>query len=208
MIDPHKQLPISGRIVNQSPYLEVELDVAGTLHQFTTHLVGSYNLQNIILAAGTGYHFGLNGESMAEAIGSYLPENQRSQFVEGVQNRIYLDSYNANPTSMREAINGFLAYATPPTMLILGDMAELGDSSTQEHTELVQWIESLSIDRVLLAGPNFMGVSEQSARHHVFKARQDLEKYLKSTKPSGYHILVKGSRVMELEKILKLVTDK
>ena len=92
-------------------------------------------------------------------------------------------------------------------MLILGDMAELGDSSLEEHRELVRWIGTLSIDRVLLTGPLFSEVYEPSPRMDIFRGRSDLEAYLDSAKPEGYHILVKGSRVMELEKILKLITD-
>ncbi len=90
-------------------------------------------------------------------------------------------------------------------MLILGDMAELGESSKKEHQELVHWIESLSIDRVLLVGTNFQEVCKPSSNMDVFKGRPEIEAMLNSKKPEGYHILVKGSRVMELEKVLKFL---
>ncbi len=204
---PHGQLPVSCRIVKQTPFLELDLDLDGAVYPLTTKLVGAYNLQNILLAARVGLQFGIPAVSMIDAIGSYLPENQRSQFVEGGRNRVIMDSYNANPSSMREAIQGLLSYATPPTMLILGDMAELGDSSLEEHRELVRWIGTLSIDRVLLTGPLFSEVYEPSPRMDIFRGRTDLEAYLDLEEPEGYHILVKGSRIMELEKILKLITD-
>ena len=202
---PHGQLRVSGRIVKQTPFLELELDLNGAVYPLTTKLVGAYNLQNILLAAGVGLQFGIPAVSMIDAIGSYVPENQRSQFVEGGRNRVIMDSYNANPSSMREAIQGLLSYATPPTMLILGDMAELGDSSLEEHRELVRWIGTLSIDRVLLTGPLFSEVYEPSPRMDIFGGRSDLEAYLDMEKPEGYHILVKGSRIMELERLMPLI---
>ena len=205
VIGPQGQLPISGRVINQSPLLEVELEINGAAHQFTTRLVGSYNLQNILLAAGVGVHFGINSSSIVRAISSFTPKNQRSQLVEGGLNNVILDSYNANPSSMREAISGFISYAAHPTMLILGDMAELGESSKQEHLDLLHWIESLSIDRVLLVGTNFQEVCEPSSNLDVFNGRPEIEAMLNSKKPEGYHILVKGSRVMELENLLKFL---
>jgi len=205
VIGPHGELPVTIQIVNQSPFLEVELNMEGEVHRINTKLVGSYNLQNILLAAGVGIQFGIPAGAIAEAIGSYTPENQRSQFVKGGRNQLILDSYNANPTSMREAISGLLAYASPPLMLILGDMAELGESSEHEHKELLKWLEELPIDRILLVGSVFSAVSEPASRMNVFLERSDLEAYLDAEKPKDYHILVKGSRVMELEEILKFL---
>ncbi|MEN8229847.1 MAG: UDP-N-acetylmuramoyl-tripeptide--D-alanyl-D-alanine ligase [Bacteroidota bacterium] len=205
VIAPHGQLPVSGRIVKQTPFLELELELDGTVYQLTTRLVGSYNLQNILLAAGVGFQFGIPAVSVIDAIGSYIPKNQRSQFVEGERNRVILDSYNANPSSMREAIKGVVSYATSPAMLILGDMAELGDASIEEHRKLVQWIETLPVDRVLMMGPLFSEVCEPSSGMDVFRERSELEAYLDSEKPEGYQILVKGSRVMELERLLPLI---
>lgn len=198
-------LPVTAKIVEQSPYLEVELEIENRKMSLHTMLVGGYNLQNIRQAAATGYRFGVPATEIADAISSYRPENQRSQVVEGGGNRVILDSYNANPTSMREAIGGLLTYASGPTMIILGDMAELGDSSEEEHRELVRWIGTLNIDRVLLVGPIFSDVSEPSASQTVFKERVALESHLEAGKPEGFHILVKGSRVMELEKLQALL---
>lgn len=205
VIGPQGELSISGRVMNQSPLLEVELEINGVSHQFTTGLVGSYNLQNILLAAGAGVQFGIKSTSIIRAISSYSPKNQRSQLIEGGLNNVILDSYNANPSSMREAISGFISYAAHPTMLILGDMAELGESTQKEHQELVHWIQGLSIDRVLLVGSNFHKVCDPSSNLDTFKGRPEIEAMLNSEKPEGYHILVKGSRVMELENLLKFL---
>jgi UDP-N-acetylmuramoyl-tripeptide--D-alanyl-D-alanine ligase len=200
-------LPVTGRILGQSPFLEVALQIGGETFGMHTRLVGAYNLQNIRLAAATGFHFGIPGREIADAISSYVPQNQRSEVIEGGGNRVILDSYNANPTSMREAIAGLLEYASTPAMVILGDMAELGDSSEREHRELVRWMKSLSLDRILLVGPQFSKAGEPSGKIVVFRDRQELESYLKLEPPRGFHILVKGSRVMELEKIIRWIVD-
>jgi UDP-N-acetylmuramoyl-tripeptide--D-alanyl-D-alanine ligase len=169
--------------------------------------VGAYNLQNILLAAAAGMYYDIPGAAIAKAISGYYPENQRSQLVEGKKNRVVLDAYNANPSSMREAIGGLLSYATAPTMLILGDMAELGESSEAEHRELLHWISGLEVDRILLAGPQFSRIGEPSAHLTVFRERKELRAWLQREKPEGYHILLKGSRVMELETLLPLLVD-
>jgi len=200
-------LPVAVSLVKQTPFLEVELVLGDQVYPFSTKLVGAYNLQNILLAAATGFHYGISPEAIAGAISGYLPENQRSQMLEGGRNQVVLDSYNANPSSMREAIGGLLSYATSPTMLILGDMAELGKTSEEEHRELVHWISSLNVDRVLLLGPNFSRVGEPSDTISVFRGRSELETYLRKEKPEGYHILLKGSRVMELEVLIPLLSE-
>jgi len=127
--------------------------------------------------------------------------------LEGGRNKLVLDSYNANPSSMREAIGGLMSYATSPIMLILGDMAELGDSSEEEHRELLHWIKTLEVNRVLLVGPKFYQVCEPSDRITVFKGRSELETYLREEHPEGHYILLKGSRVMELEVLKPLLVD-
>jgi len=206
VIGPDRDLPVAVRLVRQTPFLEVELALGDKLYTLSTRLVGAYNLQNIMFAAAAGLHFGISEASIVSAISDYHPENQRSQLVESGRNSVVLDSYNANPSSMREAIGGFLGYATRPSMLILGEMAELGEASETEHRELVQWITSLEVDRILLAGPKFQQVCEPSDRIAVFKGRDELEAKLRKEQAEGFHILLKGSRVMELESLLPFLT--
>jgi UDP-N-acetylmuramoyl-tripeptide--D-alanyl-D-alanine ligase len=202
---PAKDLPVEVRLKKQSPRLEVEL-LFGDLHYpVYSSLVGAYNLQNMLLAAATGLHFGIPKESIAAAISAYVPENQRSQLLEGGRNEVVLDAYNANPSSMREAIDGLMTYATSPVMLILGDMAELGATSEEEHRKLLQWVRTLEAKRVLLVGPQFYRVGEPSGRMVVFRERNEAEAWLESEKPRGYQVLLKGSRVMELEGLVKLL---
>lgn len=207
IIAPRGDLPVNLRIIKQTPFLEVEIMLGEVLYPLPTKLVGDYNLQNIRFAAATGLYFGIPADAIVRALSAYRPENQRSQMVEGKRNSVVMDSYNANPSSMREAIGGLLAYASRPTMLILGDMAELGDSSEREHRELVHWIGTLDVARVLLVGSNFYQACKPFGNLTVFRGRDDLEAYLGSERPEGYDILLKGSRVMELERLKSLLVD-
>ena len=208
VIGPEGDLRVEAKVVGQSPFLELEMILGKEMHPCPTGLVGSYNLQNIVLAAGVGLYYGVAPSEIASALASYRPINQRSQLMEGNRNRVVLDSYNANPSSMREAITALTSYAaSAPLMLILGDMAELGDASPAEHLALVKWIESLAVERVLLVGPNFQKFCEPSSSTSVFRERKELEDYLAKTRPKGYLVLVKGSRVMELEKLAPLLND-
>jgi UDP-N-acetylmuramoyl-tripeptide--D-alanyl-D-alanine ligase len=201
-------LPVSVTLLEQSPYLELDLRIGDESHHINTRFVGAYNLQNIKLAAACGSYFGVKGTEIAEAIGAYSPENQRSQVVEGGRNRLILDSYNANPSSMREAVGGLTAYAGMSAMVILGDMAELGSTSLDEHRELVRWLETLSLKKIVLVGPQFSRVSEPSESLLVFSAVETLQAHLEQHPPRGYTILVKGSRVMGLERLTPLLIDK
>ncbi|MDF1574666.1 MAG: UDP-N-acetylmuramoyl-tripeptide--D-alanyl-D-alanine ligase [Bacteroidales bacterium] len=207
VIAPGGELPVEVKLVKQNPFLEVELVIGDQIYSFSTRLVGAYNLQNILYAAGTGLYFGIPGAAIADSISAYIPENQRSQMLEGGRNQVILDSYNANPSSMREAIGGLLEFATSPVMLILGDMAELGEASLSEHQDLLRWIATLKVDRVLLVGPNFYEAGEPSGKLSVFRRRSELEESLRQERPEGYHILLKGSRVMELEALRSLLTE-
>lgn len=207
VIAPGGDLPVEVRLIRQAPFLEIDLILGGKAYPVSTHLVGAYNMQNILLAAGTGLYFGVAAEAIAGAISEYIPQNQRSQMIEGGRNSLVMDSYNANPSSMREAIGALLSYASSPTMLILGDMAELGEASQQEHRELLHWIGTLNVDRVLLSGPCFYSVYEPSGKIDVFKERSELETFLRKEIPRGYLILLKGSRVMELEHLKPLLID-
>lgn len=207
VIGPDGDLKVGAELRGQNPFLELTLTLGEDVHLCNTGLVGSYNLQNIVLAAGVGLFFGVPTKEIAGALSAYRPVNQRSQLVEGKRNRVVLDSYNANPSSMREAIGALLSYATGATMLILGDMAELGNVSLREHEKLVKWIGSLDVDRILLVGPSFSQICEPSSSTSVFRERIELEHHLAKEKPEGYLVLIKGSRVMELEKVAPLLNN-
>lgn len=214
-IGPKGDLMVHCRVTGQTPFLEVELQMEGKNYPVPTQLVGTFNLQNILLAAGAGLHFGVPSEDIAAAIAGYVPTNNRSQFIQGKRNQVIMDAYNANPSSMQGAVEGLLAVGKPPLMLILGQMAELGETSADEHLTLLRRVTSLPVDRLLLVGAIFSEVledgslklseGEPSGRITVFNNTESLETYLEAEPPEGYHILVKGSRVNELERIIRLL---
>ncbi|MGW8314199.1 MAG: UDP-N-acetylmuramoyl-tripeptide--D-alanyl-D-alanine ligase [Bacteroidales bacterium] len=219
-IGPEGDLAVGCRVTGQHPFLEVELLIQGKKVSVSTQLVGAFNLQNILLAAGAGLYYGVSPGEIAEAIAGYVPTNNRSQFMEGKRNRVIMDAYNANPSSMRGAVEGLLAVGKSPLMLILGQMAELGETSEEEHLELVRWVMTLPVERVLLVGDQFRDLMEDRAREKdkkidlkgepsgritVFKDRKELEAHLEAEPPEGFHILVKGSRFNELERIIPLL---
>jgi UDP-N-acetylmuramoyl-tripeptide--D-alanyl-D-alanine ligase len=207
VIGPGGELPVSAKILHHAPCLEVEMELAGRVHRVKTSLVGAYNLQNIRLAAAVGLYFGVPAGAIAGAIAGYRPENQRSQLIRGTRNILMEDSYNANPTSMREAISGLLDFADPPVMLILGDMAELGTAGLTAHRELLEWIRERKVEQVLAAGPLFSQACEASEACMVFKSVEELEAHLKAHPPEGFSILLKGSRVMAMERLVPLLTE-
>ena len=199
-------LPVWVKLLAQEPYLEVELGVGDEHFRVQTSLVGAYNLQNMKLAAACGLHYGVSGKDIARALASYVPSNQRSQLVEGRSNRVVFDSYNANPSSMREAVMSLSAYGGDRTMIILGDMAEMGEAAEQEHRDLATWLEDREAERVVLVGSLFSSLLEPSGNRIVFEKVEDLEAWLRKDKPEGYTILVKGSRSMQLERLSPLLT--
>ena len=115
-------------------------------------LFGSYNIQNIISAISIGSYFGISIEKIKEGVSNYIPSNNRSQIVKKRSNKIVLDAYNANPTSMTLAIKSFDKSDLKNKILILGDMYELGKEEDKFHQEIVDYCESLVIDRVFLIG--------------------------------------------------------
>ncbi|MEZ5071885.1 MAG: UDP-N-acetylmuramoyl-tripeptide--D-alanyl-D-alanine ligase [Bacteroidales bacterium] len=109
-----EDLFVEATLVRQQPFLELEVVLAGERHGLTTRLVGAYNLQNIKYALAIGLEFGVPSSAMLEAVSDYVPRNQRSEYIRGNRNQIILDAYNANPSSMREAIRSFLDYGRAP----------------------------------------------------------------------------------------------
>ena len=200
-IGPGCRLSLGLEVLDQSPFLEIGLHIGQESYRLKTSLVGAYNLQNIKLAAAAGIQLGVPGTSIASALESYRPENMRSQLIRGTQNDVIFDSYNANPSSMREAIGALTAYAGGSTMVILGDMAELGASSDVEHLELVKWMDGQGLGRIILVGPIFQRLIEPSEHRLVLGDVEALEAYLDQHAPRDYNILVKGSRTMKLERL-------
>lgn len=164
-----------------------------------SNLVGDYNFENILAAITVGNHFKIPSSAIDNAISSYLPNNNRSQFVSGNRNRIIFDLYNANPTSMYAAINNFIKIGNGSKCLILGDMLELGESAYDEHKKLLDFIADNDFKKVYLVGKNFMQFSDYY-EFDFFEDSAQLAKHLIKNPDVGKFYLVKGSRGIRLEK--------
>ena len=169
-------------------------------HEVTTRLVGGYNLKNALAAVTVGRTFGIPASEICRAIADYTPTNNRSQWMATPRNRLLIDAYNANPSSMRAAIDNFAAWRVGPKAVILGDMYELGDESPVLHEEVVRRLAACDFDRVILCGPRFTAVGRD--RYACFPTAEALAEALADEPLSGYHILIKGSHGMHLERLI------
>jgi len=169
-----------------------------------THLVGSYNFENVAAAIGVGQYFGVEENAIVEALEAYTPTNSRSQVVETQKNRVIMDAYNANPTSMRAALINFANICGEQHLLILGDMRELGTASEEEHRNILGLMKELGYKDVMFVGQNFSTYNE-NPDWKTFDKVGDLCAHLESHPVSGKTILVKGSNSIQLGKVLPLL---
>ncbi|MDR1779885.1 MAG: UDP-N-acetylmuramoyl-tripeptide--D-alanyl-D-alanine ligase [Tannerella sp.] len=192
---------VAGRATGDYPFLSVEVkEPPSVIH---TQLVGDYNLDNVLAAVAVGRYFGVAPDEINAAIASYTPQNNRSQMRKTERNTLIIDAYNANPSSMKAAIDNFAAMPAPNKALILGDMLELGKDSYRLHCEVVRHIKEKPFDRILLVGNEFFraGLAEGGYNEYYYDADYLRDKLL-SLPLHNYHILIKGSRGMQLEKVL------
>jgi UDP-N-acetylmuramoyl-tripeptide--D-alanyl-D-alanine ligase len=191
-----------GKILSNSPYLLIECRWGGDeITTMKTNLIGTYNFENVMAAAAVGNYFDIPVDSIQEAIESFIPENNRSQIIKTPNNTVILDAYNANPSSMKAAIENFADGSFENKVLILGDMFELGRQSETEHRNILQLIGNRDFNRIFLIGSYFQKVNE-STHYQSFTSTASMLDYLKNKPLSGNAILVKGSRKMELERLL------
>lgn len=178
----------------------VELKVEDTT--IKTHLVGKYNFSNCCAAILMGKYFNVPLADIKEALESYVPKNNRSQFIEQGDYHITLDAYNANPTSMEAALESFDSLDATNKVVFLGDMFELGDDAKKEHQRIADLALNLKFPRVFLVGENFAASNTPATQFKDFDA---LKAYLKENKIEAGHLLIKGSRGMAMERILELL---
>ena len=217
-IDPDKQYAcISGEVVAPAgeaagvylrfrwrrPLMELEETGASQKwHKVQTHLIGDYNIYNALAAIAVGINFGVDRKQICHAIENYVPKNNRSQFVQTQHNRLIVDAYNANPSSMMAALENFAAMESTSKMVILGDMRELGEVSQEEHQRIVNYLEMMPLQQVWLVGSEFAGT-----RNHfrLFPDVEAVKAELQAHRPSGCLILVKGSNGTHLYQLPELL---
>ncbi|MBX3256606.1 MAG: UDP-N-acetylmuramoyl-tripeptide--D-alanyl-D-alanine ligase [Chitinophagaceae bacterium] len=185
----------TGALLKSEPFLEVEVG-GNVIH---TRLVGEYNLPNVLVAATVGRYFKISDDNIKKAIETYIPSNSRSQLIEKGTNKIILDAYNANPTSMKAAIENFAKLRDPQKILVLGAMMELGTASMMEHENLVALIGQERWDDVILVGGDFGKVEHP---FHFFSTSAEAKNWLQANKKAAATYLVKGSRSTKMETIL------
>ena len=184
--------------------LRISITYLHNTYNISTNLFVSYNLENVRAAIAAGLFLGVEIKDIIDAIEKYQPANNRSQIKTTKSNTLICDSYNANPTSMRLALDSFLALKADHKIIILGDMLELGDKSEEEHLKILKVLQSDIAEKVLLVGSVFHKISSKSG----FKAFDNVDKlmeFLKIEPLKGNAILIKGSRGIRLEKIYDLL---
>jgi UDP-N-acetylmuramoyl-tripeptide--D-alanyl-D-alanine ligase len=187
---------VSGVVEASDPFLAVRLK-EGSL--FRTQLVGDYNLANVLAAVAVGRYFGIPEEKIISGIETYTPSNSRSQMVAAGTNRIILDAYNANPSSMRLAIENFARLVGENKLLFLGSMAELGPESRAEHEALVRLIGQHKWKDVVLVGEGFSALDHPYRR---FLDSLEAGKWFREAEITDSLILVKGSRSTQMERVI------
>jgi len=195
-VDAH----ITGRVKKNEPYLEIEITQGMDDPFIQTRLVGDYNLPNILAAVTVGKTFKIPEEKIKSAIENYEPTNSRSQLVEKGTNKIILDAYNANPSSMKLAIENFAKLPTNHKVLLLGGMAELGTESLNEHRAIVDIIKKNDWEKVVLVGGDFLNFDHPFIK---FENALQAKDWWQQQHFENIHALIKGSRSMQMEKVLE-----
>ena len=168
---------------------------------FSSKLMGDYNLDNILLAIAIGEHFDVDLEHIKEAISEYQPDNNRSQLIEQNGKTIILDAYNANPSSMQVAIKNFSLLHQKKKILILGDMFEMGPTADQEHLDLLLWCNQFNFHTIYALGDHFASTSDKTDSITPY-SMEDLGEVLKTEDLQNAAFLIKGSRGMKMERVL------
>ena len=192
----------SGQVVSCDPFLVFNWKQQGKLHTVETHMIGSYNLDNVLAAVAVGRFFKIPAERISRAIAAYEPTNNRSQFKKTDNNELIIDAYNANPSSMKVALDNFITMPVQPKAIILGDMRELGPTSDELHAEVVAQIKKGQFDKVFLCGEHFSKVGKEFS---PFATTEAMVEELRKQPLKGYHILIKGSHSMGLEKLADIL---
>lgn len=186
------------KFLEASPFVKISFDGA----QIESHLIGNYNYSNIAIAATIGNYFNVSTEDIKKAIENYIPENNRSQIIKKQSNHIVLDAYNANPSSTKVVVENFKLINQQEKTVILGDMFELGSTSLAEHQTIVELVEKLNFENAYFVGENFYQTKTNSK---LFKTFEELFATLKADPLQNQSILIKGSRGMQLERLLAII---
>ncbi len=191
---------VTGKAHASGAFLTVEMSQGAGFQVLNTQLVGDYNLPNVLCAVAVGKYFKVPDEQIKAAIEAYAPSNSRSQLLQKGTNHIILDAYNANPTSMKAAIENFATAEAAGKVLLLGGMMELGAESREEHAGIIELISQYPWKKVVLVGGDFKQLQHPFT---YFDTAAEAGAWLKAQQFTNTFFLVKGSRSMQMEKILE-----
>ena len=194
--------PDGDELVSASPYVEFKSSAGNLIH---TQLVGKYNYMNLSAAIRIGRYFGVEEADALSAVSEYVPENNRSQIIEKGTNTIILDAYNANPSSMKEAIESLAAFDSDQKAVILGDMYELGDEKVSYHAAIGELLAKQDFDRAILCGELMRSAYEAFPGSIYFEKKEELVSYLQENPFSNTTLLIKASRGMGLETLMDVL---
>ena len=173
--------------------------------KITSNLYGEYNFENINASIAMGIYFGLSFEQIESGIKNYIPKNNRSEMIKTKKNLLFVDSYNANPTSMKLSIQSFMKFKGVKKTLILGDMHEIGKTSLIEHERILTYVKNNKDLKIFLVGKIFNKLKFNSERIHFFNETNELIEYFKKKLITGHTIFLKGSRKINLEKVIPIL---
>ena len=193
--------PVQGSVTAGAPFLNMKCTLRNSPDfDIHTKLIGSYNAENVLAAVAIGDFFGVAAETIKKGLENYTPQNNRSQLTVTDRNKLVVDAYNANPTSMRAALLNFGEMDVEHKVVILGDMLELGDQSDEEHQNIVRLIGQFTFEKVILVGPQF------KKTQHNFESYENIADLKNNTALlhglKNCYVLIKGSRGIQLEQLL------
>ena len=191
---------VTGKVTASEPWLEVQITQGLDKGVIKTRLVGEYNLPNVLAAVTVGKFFKVSEDKIRSSIENYVPSNSRSQLITRGTNNIILDAYNANPSSMKLAIENFDKLHAKNKVLMLGGMAELGQESLEEHNAIVDQIKRGNWKQVVLVGGDFLKVKHPFIS---FENGTQARDWWRQQHFENTHFLIKGSRSMQMEKVIE-----
>ena len=190
---------IQGEAIDDNGMLTVKINKGIAIDQIHTHLVGNYNLPNVLAAVTIGQYFKVPNEKIKTAIENYIPTNSRSQLLNWKNNEVILDAYNANPSSMKLAVENFAKLNKANKIVCLGGMRELGADSLMEHQMLIDQLKQSAWEQVLLVGTEFKQCTHS---YHYFDTVQEAKHWLQAQQYRGHTLLIKGSRGIQMEQLI------
>jgi len=199
-----KEADFIGGLIDSPPFIHVKATFPKGVLYLNTKLIGNYNFENILAAACIGNYFKVDPLKVQKALRGYEPANNRSQFIKKGDISITLDAYNANPTSMEASVKSFVNIASGKKFLILGDMLELGEYADNEHLKILELVKSIEHVTLFLVGKSF----RKAAKNFPVKSFENVDEicaYFKKNKIKNGNILIKGSRAIQLEKVLDYI---